>query len=149
VDPGTPVPVTHAVIRSALIPRAADRPPVVVLVVDDSDDDQLVEAVAQATAVPSDRFGGAWDAEITPSADVAAFLLVERGGGIERRLELADWPADHLRIVAEGSHYVALLPLEFAGDVGARFELSRLGAAIIVSADASEAVAGLLAHRRR
>jgi hypothetical protein len=149
VEPGTPVRVTLAVIRSALIPRTADRPPVVVLVVDDSDDDQLVEAVAQATDVPSERFGGAWTAETTDAGDAVAFLLVERGGGIERRLELVDWPADHLRIVAEAPHYVALLPLEFAGDVGARLELSRLGAAIIVSAEASESVAGLLAHRRR
>jgi hypothetical protein len=139
------------VLRTAVAPPTDEDPPTLVLVVDDSADDALTSAIAEEGMVPSERFGGAWAASVTvregyPRTDAATFLLIEREGGMERRLELSDWIAEHLDVAVRGEHFVAILPEEFA-DVDV-LDIMALGGALFVEVEPSPSVAKLLQSRR-
>jgi len=142
---------TLEVLRTAVVPATDESPPVLVLVVDDSADDALTTAIAEEGMVPSEGFSGAWSVSVRvrergPETDAATFLLIEHGGGMERRLVLSDWIADHLEVTARGDHFVAILPEEFA-DLD-ELNINALGGALFVEVEPSPSVAKLLQSRR-
>jgi hypothetical protein len=133
---------TNPALAGALVPRAAPQIPMVVFVVDDSEDDELTTAIAEASNVPADGYGGAWAAQATSKDGLTEvkFVLIRRGGGWERAWTLPSLPADMLDAITGGAHHVAILPRELAGDLN-ELNLASLGGGLIVEAEPSEAVA--------
>jgi hypothetical protein len=117
---------------------------VVILVVDDQEDDDLVAEVAQevgADVVPSQRFGGGWSsqAKFMSKSLLLKFHLIRFDGEMERQWTVPEAPPEILDTISGGSHYVAVLPRELAGNL-ADVNPASVGGAMIVQVDASEAV---------
>ena len=111
-------------------------PPVIIVVVDDSEDDELVSIIARASKVPAEDFTGGWDGS---PRDGARFTLQRLSGGFQRRWLLPGINHD-LVACAQEPHYVAVLPAEIAGDLSGFADINRLGGAIIVAAEATDAL---------
>jgi len=119
------------------------------LVVDDSDDDEVASLVAREDRVPSPNFGGVWGTGQRDGNWVAAFRLIQLGGGIERRWFTSNIERPLLEAILEVPHLVAVMPTEIAGDA-TRMEdmLPRLGGSLLVLVEhASPQVAQVLAER--
>jgi hypothetical protein len=129
-------------LAGALVPLAAPQIPMVVLVVDDSQDDELTTAVAEASNVPADGYGGAWASQATTQdgLTMVKFVLIRLGSGWERAWTLPSPPAEMLDAITGGAHHVAILPRELAGDLD-ELNVASLGGSLIVEAQPSEAVA--------
>jgi hypothetical protein len=113
-------------------------PPLIILVVNDSMDDELVSVIAHATNAPADDFVGAWAARLYPAITVR-FTLARLSGGFERQWTL-DAVNHEIAKATSVQHLVAVLPDEIAGDLSRFTDLSRLGAAVIVSTSRSPAL---------
>lgn len=76
-------------------------------------------------------------------------MLIEYGGGVERRISWANPPDELLDLVVSESHLVAVLPQELAGSLSDELDLERLGGSLIVEvAERSPAVEPVRAMRR-
>jgi hypothetical protein len=136
------------IVRWSLI-RRADEPDVIVLVVDDAEDDELTGVAAREDTVPSPNFDGVWGSGQKDGNWLAAFQLIQLGGGLERQWYTANLERPLLEAIVEVPHYVAIMPAEIAGDASTLADmLPRLGGSFIVSVEhPSLQVAQILAER--
>lgn len=116
----------------------------VILVVDDADDDGLVAEIAkevETDIVPSQRFTGGWSsqAKLMQKSLLLKFHLVRLEDESERKWTVPQAPANILDAISGGTHYVALLPRELAGDL-TEVNPASIGGAMIVQCEASAAV---------
>lgn len=132
---------TNEALVATLVPRP-DNLPLIVLVVEDSEDDELTSIIAEASAVPSPDYSGGWGAMVKGSAEgfqlTVKFLLI--GEEWERQWTLPDISKEILSAIMGGTHNVAILPRELAGDLEQPLELPRIAGALIIEAAASDAV---------
>ncbi len=110
----------------------------VVLVVDDSGDDELISAMAELAAgtelepVSALGYDGAWDALDTGDHHALKFRLIRTADTWERAWTYIDPPREMVDAITSGdSHYVAVIPREFAGDL-TDFDLRSIAGGVIV-----------------
>jgi hypothetical protein len=127
----------------ATVPREPPELPMLVLVVDDSDDDELVAAMAEADEVPAVGYDGLWDALDTGDHHTLKFRLVRMADAWERAWTYIDPPRDMVETITAEAHHVAILPREFAGDLG-NFDPRSLAGAVIVEVAVGEPGAAAL-----
>lgn len=112
--------------------------PTVVMVVDDADDDELVAAMAEADAVPALGYDGTWAVHDTGLHHTLKFRLIRMADTWERAWTYIDPPEEFVEAITAGDeHYVAVMPREFAGDLG-DFDPRSLHGAIIVAVQVNE-----------